>query len=161
MERFDRLLAQVLDEARALSIPVSAHIEPHVEVNGRARTRFGCCLARNGRYTIQLSARLLEGPDWACRQTLAHEVLHTCPGCANHGPRWKEYARRMNEAYGYAITRTAPSEALGLPLAESQAKHLLVCTRCGAAYPRMRASALVRHPQRYRCRCGGTLRLEY
>ena len=161
MERFDRLLEQVLDQARALSIPVSPHIAPQVEVNRRARTRFGCCLRREGGYVIQLSARLLEGADWACRQTLAHEVLHTCPGCANHGSRWKEYARRMNEAYGYAIARTADCRALGLAPAEEGARHLVVCTRCGARYPRMRASALVRAPERYRCRCGGALRVEY
>ena len=47
-------------------------------------------------------------------QTLAHEVLHTCPGCRNHGALWKEYAARMNGAYGYAISRTGTCEALGV-----------------------------------------------
>ena len=95
---FDRLLQAVLAQARALGIPVSSQIDPHVAVNRRAVTRFGCCICKDGRFTIELTARLLDAPEQACRQTLAHEILHTCPGCRNHGPRWKHYAQRMNAA---------------------------------------------------------------
>ena len=87
---------------------------PRVAVNRRAVTRFGCCIRRGGEYVIELSERLLEAEERACMQTLAHEVLHTCPGCRNHGALWKEYAARMNGAYGYAISRTGTCEALGV-----------------------------------------------
>ena len=106
MNEFDALLARAVEQARALGIPVSARISPHVAVNRRAVTRFGCCIRRGGEYVIELSERLLEAEERACMQTLAHEVLHTCPGCRNHGALWKEYAARMNGAYGYAISRT-------------------------------------------------------
>ena len=46
MNDFDALLVRVLDQARALKIPVSAQIRPHVTVNRRAVTRFGCCIRR-------------------------------------------------------------------------------------------------------------------
>lgn len=46
-------------------------------------------------------------------QVLAHEILHTCRGCANHGLRWKDYAQRMNELYGYGVERTDSFEKLG------------------------------------------------
>ena len=156
MNEFDALLARAVEQARALGIPVSARISPRVAVNRRAVTRFGCCIRRGGEYVIELSERLLEAEERACMQTLAHEVLHTCPGCRDHGRRWKEYAGRMNAAYGYHITRTSTNEELGLA-EQRPPKYILRCTACGAQFKRLRASPLTRHPERYRCRCGGRL----
>ena len=155
-ERINELLAEVIEQARALGIPVSEDIVPEVRLNRRATGRFGCCIRRAEIYTIELSERLLKARETAVRQTLAHEVLHTCRGCANHGARWKSYAARMNEAYGYAIARTDTCEKLGVE-DTVQARYLVVCTRCGAQFRRSRKSRLVEHPERYRCRCGGTL----
>ena len=151
------LLARAVEQARALGIPVSARISPRVAVNRRAVTRFGCCIRRGGEYVIELSERLLEAEERACMQTLAHEVLHTCPGCRNHGALWKEYAARMNGAYGYAISRTGTCEALGVADVRP-VRYRLVCERCGQGVCRSRRSPLVDHPERYRCRCGGVLR---
>ena len=134
MNDFDALLVRVLDQARALKIPVSAQIRPHVTVNRRAMTRFGCCIRRGEAFEIELSQRLLEAAEGACLQTLAHEALHTCPGCRDHGQRWKAYAARMNAAYGYAIARTGTCQALGVPDVR---------------------------PERYRCKCGGALKRVY
>lgn len=152
----DRLLVEVIGQARALSIPVSGHISPTVVINRRALKRLGCCYHRPEGHVIELSARMLEAGERAVMQTLAHEILHTCPGCANHGPKWKQWAAKMNAAYGYAIARTDSPERLGLP-PEEPARYLLVCVKCGAEIGRSRRSALVEHPERYRCRCGGKL----
>ena len=161
MDRFDTLLARVLEQARSLGIPVSGRIDPHVKINRRAVTRFGCCTRRkDGGFTIELTHRLLEGTDRACLQTLAHEVLHTCPGCRNHGSLWRNYAGRMNAAYGYAISRTGTCGELGVPDLRP-VRHLVVCTRCGQEFPRTKASPLVLHPERYRCKCGGALLCKY
>lgn len=160
MNEFDALLARAVEQARALGIPVSARISPRVAVNRRAVTRFGCCIRRGGEYVIELSERLLEAEERACMQTLAHEVLHTCPGCRNHGPRWKAYAAQMNAAYGYAISRTGTCQQLGVEDTRT-IRHLVVCTRCGRQFPRTRLSPLVAHPERYRCTCGGSLRRAY
>lgn len=157
MNDFDGLLAQVLVQARALDLPVSREIDPHVRVNSRATTRFGCCARREGRYIIELSRRLLEAEAWACRQTLAHEVLHTCPGCRDHGARWQGYARRMNDAYGYHIARTGTCQELGVPDL-TPVNYLVVCQSCGRRFQRARMSRLVQHPERYRCTCGGRLK---
>lgn len=154
--RVNALLAQVIGEARALGIPVSEGIAPEVKLNRRATGRFGCCIRRDGTYTIELSARLLNAEEQAVRQTLAHEVLHTCWGCANHGARWKGYAARMNAACGYTIARTDTCERLGVE-DTARTRYVLVCTRCGTQFRRSRRSRLVEHPERYRCRCGGRL----
>ena len=60
MNDFDALLARVLGQARALGLPVSARIDPHVAVNRRAVTRFGCCFQRGKDFRIELTQRLLE-----------------------------------------------------------------------------------------------------
>ncbi len=158
---FDKLLQETISEARALKIPVSMAIKPHVVVNRRAKKRYGCCIKKGFVFTIELSWLLLEADEKVCRQTLAHEVLHTCFGCRNHQARWKEYARRMNEAYGYDIKRTEKAEALGLSIPEKsvKVKYLVTCESCGAVTERLRASKLTKYPYRYRCKCGGKLKV--
>ena len=157
MNQFDALMAQVAEEIRSLGIPISGRIDPRVAVNRRAVTRFGCCRREpGGGYRIELAAALLEADERLCRQTLAHELLHTCPGCRNHGDLWRSYARRMNAAFGYAVARTGSREELGAE-PPRPAPYLVVCRRCGREFRRFRASALVQHPERYRCGCGGML----
>lgn len=156
MNDCDALLREILQEARELKIPVSKEISPHVEINDRAVTRFGCCKYREGTNYIEVARRVAEGPEESCRAVLAHEILHTCWGCRNHGKRWREYARRMGEAYGYVICRTTTNEALGVR-EERACRYVLRCTDCGDRFQRFRASPLTRHPERYRCQCGGKL----
>lgn len=156
MNDCDALLRAVAEEIRRLGIPLSTEVEPHVEIDSRSATRFGCCRRQGERYTIQVAKRVAEGPERSCREVLAHELLHTCPGCQNHGADWKKYARLVNEAYGYHISRTSTREALQVGEARP-CRYLVRCDKCGAEFPRFRASSLTQHPERYRCRCGGKL----
>ena len=160
-KELDALLARAVDRARALKIPVSPNIDPQVRLNRRARTRFGCCIRRNGEYTIELSALLArDGSEQAVLQVLCHEVLHTCYGCSNHGARWKSYAQRMNAAYGCHISRTDDHDSLGIE-DDRPVRYYVICENCQRRIPRMKRSPLVDHPERYRCKCGGRLRVEY
>lgn len=153
----DTLLQIVVAEARALGIPVSNSILPEVLINTRAKTRFGrCIVSADGSCRIELAARVVAAGERARKNVLAHEILHSCKGCRNHQARWKAYAERMNTAYGYDIRRTHSPEALGV-LSDAPCRYRLRCQRCGAVLERMKKSPLVRHPERYRCRCGGQL----
>ena len=158
MNDFDALLQNVLSQARTIGIPVAPDIDPRVRVNRRAVGRFSCCFLQGGVHTIELSARLLDAPERACRQTLAHEILHTCPDCRNHGPQWRSYAARMNTAWGYSIARTISPSELGLPDVRP-VRHMVICLSCGKEFPRTRASRLTQHPEHFRCPCGGKLDL--
>lgn len=157
MNDCDAFLRQVLSQAAALKIPVSGRIDPHVRINSRAVNRFGCCKYENGIYYIEVALRVAAGPEKSCREVLAHEALHTCYGCRNHGKRWREYARRMGEAYGYEIRRTSTNERLGVT-EERPCRYVLQCEKCGMEFRRFRASPLVRAPGKYRCKCGGALK---
>lgn len=103
------------------------------------------CMKRQGRFIIELSERLLLSEEIACRQTLAHEVLHTCPNCQNHQACWRTYAMAMNDHFGYSIRRTQSGEELGVePF--GMPRYLLECQQCGAQLRRMRRSSLIDHP---------------
>ena len=157
-EELDSLMAELCSALRELGIPLSGHIEPRVQVNARAKRRLGCCILKNGIYTVEVSASLLDQPE-LLRQTLAHELLHTCWGCRNHGTRWKAYAARAGGALGCSIERTVKLE--GEPqerLRREEVKYVLECQACGAKIERFRMSKAVKSPWRYRCRCGGALK---
>lgn len=154
----DALLRAVLEEARQIGIPLSDNIFPHVAINRRAKTRFGCCRKVGDNYLIELSHLLLYAPMASCKQVLAHEVLHTCYGCRNHGARWRAYSRRMSNAYEYDISRVDSHENLGIE-DKPKAKYTVTCQNCGNTFERIRASKLTMHPDLFRCRCGGKLKV--
>lgn len=156
MNDCDALLREVMAQADGLGIPYSKETDPHVVINRRAVTRYGCCKYQEGRFTIEVAERVALGAEAGCRETLAHELLHTCYGCRNHGKRWKGYAERMNRAYGYHITRVTTDASIGAQGVRVP-RYLLRCQKCGAEFRRFRASPLTRNPERYRCRCGGRL----
>ena len=95
-QELNRHLMEAVNQLRGLGIPISQEIDPCVEVNTRAQRRLGCCTRRQGRYYIQVSARILGDPQ-LLQKTLLHELLHTCYGCLNHGKRWKAYAQKVGE----------------------------------------------------------------
>lgn len=160
MNDFDKLLIAVRKEAQKINIPVSDKISSHVVVNSRAKTRFGQCKMSGGCYVIELSSRLLDAPEISCRQTIAHELIHTCAGCMNHGDKFKYYAAKMNRAYGYNISRTNSAEEMGVGNCTKDAKYIIVCKKCGKEIPRSRKSPLTDHPEYYKCKCGGELYLK-
>ncbi len=157
MNDFNFLLERVIDQAEKINIPVSHNISPDVIVNKRAVRRLGCCKKdKNGRFTIELSADLIDAPEKSCMQTLAHEVIHTCPKCFDHGEKFKKYAALMNSTYGYDISRTASREEMGIEI-KTPCRYIIKCEKCGAKTERVKRSPLVDNPARYRCRCGGKL----
>ena len=101
MNNFDELLQLVIKEAKAVNIPIANRISDKVIVNKRAAKRFGRCIKTGNDHVIELSAMLLDAPELSCKQTIAHELIHTCPGCMNHGEKFRYYADIMNRKYGY------------------------------------------------------------
>lgn len=158
--RINDWLRDVIEEARSLGIPLSDKIDEQVLINRRAKKRLGCCRMKNESFRIEISSLLLEGGRPAVKEILAHEILHTCPGCQNHSPLWKTYGNQMNQAFGYQIKRTISTAVLGLgeqAATERAARYVIICRSCGAVFRRQRKSPLVTRTHHYRCRCGGEL----
>lgn len=170
----NRLLGEVIFQAKALGIPLSLRIDEDVRINQRARSRFGCCKkiqtptlkgqsAKPGEasYIIEISKALSAAPEESIKEVLAHEVLHTTPGGYKHTGNWKNYAKLMNKGFGYQIKRTNSPESLGVTLAKERpaAKYLIVCQNCGLTMERARKSKVIKQPSLYRCKCGGRLKV--
>jgi predicted SprT family Zn-dependent metalloprotease len=162
MKHLDNLLEEVIREARAISIPVPNNIYKEVYINSRPKKRFGCCKRRNGHFQIEVSQFMINCRTPILKGVLAHEVLHTCEGCYEHGKLWKQYAQAMNQEYGYNIKRTSTFEEMGLPEegASGNPKYIIRCKKCGAEYPRQRYTCVMKKINAYRCKCGGKLTLE-
>lgn len=156
-EELDTMLASLQRQLMALGVPVSGKTLPGVQVNTRAKRRLGCCIYRQGVYTIEVAARLLGEPG-LLRLTLLHELLHTCPGCRDHGAKWKQYASYVNQHMGTDIQRTVQLEEAYIPLRQEEVKYILRCEGCGKEVKRKRMCKVVKAPWRYRCLCGGKLK---
>lgn len=158
MNNFDVLLIKVKSQAKKIGIPISDKIDSHIIINTRAKTRYGRCIKKGDSFTIEISSILLDAPEMSCRQTIAHELIHTCPGCMDHGDKFRYYASKMNNAYGYHISRTNSAEEMGVSdRRKADAKYVITCRKCGKEFTRTKRSALVDNPSGYRCKCGGEL----
>ena len=125
--------------------------------NTRAVRRLGVCKKTGDRYVIEIASSLLDEkiPEAELYDTLLHELLHTCYGCMKHTGRWKALAAKVNAAYGTDIKRAADP---GSDIIAKKPKYRVVCPSCGAVYERYKRSALIQHPERYRCgKCKGRL----
>lgn len=142
-----------------------------VTPNSRAKKRWGSVRPSKhpidqsrGGYEISINTRLLQDDvsDSALEETILHELIHTCPGCMNHGPNWQSVAAKVNRIYGYHISRTTSSKDKGIPdydhELEYRYKYALVCKKCGNETRYNRMSKTVRDYKNYRCgACGGEL----
>jgi len=173
MERIQELFERTIEECIRAGIPLG-RFQKEVYINNRAIRRWGACKhvgttrffeGRRPIFRIELSARLAEyGTDSDVRNTLAHELLHTCDGCLNHGSLWNRYARKMNETYGYHIKSRANGDEMEAQELHGERhsiyRYEATCVGCGERIYRMRRSKFVEHPEAYRCRrCGGAFRV--
>ncbi|NBI64508.1 sprT domain-containing protein [Clostridiales bacterium] len=160
-EDIEIYMAQIIAECRLIHIPVSQYIDPRITINTRARSRFAACKKIKGpyKYEIEVGEMLLQADIKWIKNILAHEILHTCHGCYNHGQRWKTYANQMNQTYGYEISTTTTYERIGLerPEKKRQINYMIACRDCGQKMYRQKRSRLVTHTNEYRCKCGGKL----
>lgn len=158
-------LLKLADQCRndLLSVGIRCGNVRSLSVNSRAKARWGLCkrIARNT-FEIQIAESLLQDhvTDQAAKDTIAHELLHTVPGCLSHTGKWKQLADRVNRLLPqYQIKVKSSFEEKGLednrPVREC--RYILKCQKCGREIHRQKKSMVVEHPEHYRCTCGGRL----
>lgn len=159
----ERLLEKVKKELKEIGIPISNNILG-VTVNSRTKRRLGACrkikrLGHKTGYFIEISKIVTNCDDQVICRIMAHELIHTCPGCFDHGKKWKEYGAKAERLLGYKISRTSEYRELGIEeQATEKVKYVIKCKNCGQVYERKRICPLVRNPERYRCgKCGSPL----
>lgn len=64
-----------------------------------------CGYIEKGVCEVRINARLISGDVdiKILRTVIAHEILHAAPGCMNHGKKWHQLGKLVEDAYGYKI----------------------------------------------------------
>lgn len=136
------------------------------KVNTTAAKRWGQCRAVPGGYSININIALLDERNdvEGLKNTIIHELLHSCKGGGGHREEWKRLAEKVNRAYGYNIKRCSSADEKGvteiaIPTRKtSSTSYYIKCDKCGKIYTRTKRTKVVQHPEFYRCGiCNGTL----
>ena len=124
----------------ALADVINAGIKPgnilSVNVDFKDMSAWGSCNydSENDGYHIKISDRTLADnlEDKAAMDTIAHEILHTCDSCMNHGKVWKSYTDAMNLIYKgkYHITVKETRQHKGIEFDERRYKYVIQCKHC-------------------------------
>ena len=158
---YEKLQKECLEEVKAANIKPAKDIT--WKINYRAKRRWGMCTIKPfSKCIIEISSRLLEDDRItvkACKETIIHEILHSCRGCSKHTGKWLEYARRMNDLYGYDIKRVTTGEEKGVENyvpKEEPVKFRYVCKTCGQIIEKKRVCKFTKRYKSYICGICGT-----
>lgn len=137
MKNLSGLLLDACLDLQAIDIEIG--VIQKIRSSSRMTSTWGFCKRVNGGYEIVISDVLLQDDvsDEATMNTLVHELLHTCKGCMNHGPKWKALAEKVNSFYpGYNIKRCTSASEKGIAadkIGGASYKYEIVCNHCGAS----------------------------
>ena len=169
MKNLTALFNACVAELDAIDMDYSRNIKS-VTVNSRLKRAFGqCCRdVDSDTYTIEVSSRILADhiSENFVKDTIIHELLHTCPGCMNHGPEWQRRASVVRRTYGYNLhARSSKEECENAGLStrnyKTDARYRIFCEACDkiVAY-RYHRCGLTKNLERFRCSsCHGPLKL--
>lgn len=91
--------------------------------------------------------------------TIIHELIHTIPGCMNHGKKFKRICNLVNYKYPqYKIQTSSSAEDFGIVESKPKVKYKIICSKCGKEYLYERKPKL--DINRYRCSICGNIKLE-
>jgi hypothetical protein len=82
---------------------------------------------------IGINKKLID-EDFEIEKTMAHELIHTIPGCSNHGPNFKRYAELINRhypEYNVSTYYTPDSDEIENIANIKKPKYVVTCENCG------------------------------
>ena len=170
MKDVQKLFRECVMEMESIGMDISTRIV-EVKVNSRLSRALGrCCVVSrvNGNYWFRIEIQpnmLVDGIDDAVpKNTLMHELIHTCPGAFNHGYEFQRRAEAVNRKLGYNVhTRTSADslEAAGGTLKKKTANYGIFCMKCcKVVETRNRWSSTLERIGSYRhSGCGGSLKV--
>ena len=82
---------------------------------------------------IGINKKLI-GEDFEIEKTMVHELIHTIPGCSNHGPNFKRYAGLINRhypEYNVSTYYTPDSDETENIANIKKPKYVVTCETCG------------------------------
>lgn len=151
-------MEQYIEQIKKICEIEDIHISSNIQFKSCKATSYaGRCKHTKSGCIVYINIYLTNEQD--IKNTIAHELLHTCPGCRNHGIIWEKYAKRFDK-YGYTITRVTDEGIFERNPKLKQAnepKYRISCKHCGFVTYRNRNYNI----NRYKCpKCGGKLHIE-
>ena len=66
---------------------------------------------------------------------MLHELIHTIPGCNNHGKNFKRIGYLVSRKYPqYDVCTSVNAEEFGVETKERPARYIIKCTKCGKEF---------------------------
>lgn len=167
-EKLNRLYLECIKELNMVGIDIldeKYYGKIDISIAKRNNKRYGCCrqeepdkrykaiikrgrkkiirYERFNRHHIEISKWVLVLEDNIIKNTIIHELIHCIPYCNNHGIEFKKYAKLINNAYGYDISRVGDKkrdyEKSNLEYNEGQKyNYRVVCKGCKQEFYRQR-----------------------
>ncbi len=167
-EKLNKLYRECIKELNMVGIDIldeKYYGKIDISIAKRNNKRYGCCrqeepdkrykaiikrgrrkiirYERFNRHHIEISKWVLELEDNIIKNTIIHELIHCIPYCNNHGIEFKKYAKLINNAYGYDISRVGDKkkdyEKSNLEYNEgSKYNYRVVCKGCKQEFYRQR-----------------------
>ncbi len=99
----NKMLNDIISDALNANIPISKYLVKEIYIDSSLINRFAECRIYWNKCEIYLFDKTLKAKPEYLKSIIAHELLHTCFLCADHGYWWGKYSAIMNEKYGYNI----------------------------------------------------------
>ena len=148
----------------------------YIQISSRTLKRYGCCKQENPEkkyktvkkyrnrrvityqkfkiHHIYISKWVLELDDKIIKNTIIHELIHCIPYCNDHGENFKNYAKCINEKFGYNISRLGNKEEdykkSNIEYKEKDSyNYIITCEECGQKIYRKRLNK--NFVKKYKC----------
>lgn len=169
MRNFTQIMNECKQELDSIGMHKYSPFIMGISVNNRLSRSLGRCkrayYATGEQYWIELAEKVAkDNVDLHfVKNIIMHELVHTMPGCFNHGPNFHRKAEVINRYLGYHIgTEESGANMLAAGVApidrRLNAKYKVVCEKCGQTLYRLRWCDLTANAGKYTCtrnNCGG------
>lgn len=184
-EQVEEMMVKAMKMLDEINVPYEKDICPMIDFP-KARSFYGYCCSygaipysfadrarkqyhRAFKMYIRISEYTLALSEKSIMNTIIHELLHTCPGCMNHGPKWQSWGDLVRRTYGYDIKRVGGDKGeeeheafqKAASVTGPKIKHQVRCKSCGTVWNKTRDCNVTMHTSQYHCHCGGRLELVF
>lgn len=132
-------------------------------VSGRMSRSLGICSEnfRTNSFDIAINSTV---PLEILDDTMIHEQIHAILGVKEgHGWRFQQLAQQVNRAYGYSVGTVASAKESAIMRSVRMERMAsiptvnLTCMDCNKTFTLPATKKAAKHPELYRCKCGGHL----
>lgn len=145
------LFKELKEEVKDL-VPYSNKIDDNVRISKRAFRFLGRCTKNwlKDSYFITVSQPLLNTNNTKLiKETLIHELIHTCKNCFNHGNNFKYFMYVVNNETDYNVTINSNNKEYAKQVENfrknSKPKYKITCVKCGMVTYRSRLNKNIKY----------------